>query len=103
MNNQIEKVHQGVITEDEQEVNLIQLCRFCNLTPDHIIELVGEGVLETIGDDKHHWRFSFTTIDRVKKVQRLRSDFELSVTGVGLVLHLLDEIERLEGVVNRLS
>jgi hypothetical protein len=36
-------------------------------------------------------------------VQRLRSDFDLTVPGVGLVMDLLDQIERLEELVEKYS
>jgi chaperone modulatory protein CbpM len=101
MSNKLEKVFQGTITEEEVEINLMQLCKSCDLTPDHIVELVNEGILEPSGMTKHEWHFSFNTIERVNKVQRLRDDFELTVPGVGLVMHLLEEIERLEGLVAR--
>jgi hypothetical protein len=39
----------------------------------------------------------------VKKVKRLRSDFELTISGVGLVMHLIEEIERLEKLIDRYS
>jgi len=103
MSNNLEKVYQGTITEEENEITLIQLCMFCDLSPEHIVELVSEGILETTGKSKHNWHFSFTTIDKVKKIQRLRSDFDLSVSGVGLVMDLLDEIDRLKTLINKLS
>ncbi len=103
MNNDLDRVYQGTLTEEETEVTLMQLCGFCDLPPEHIIELVGEGILETEGESSQEWRFSFTTIERVKKIQRLRTDFGLTVSGVGLVMELLDEIDRLEALINKLS
>ena len=56
-----------------------------------------------MGESKHQWHFTFTTVERVKKVKRLRSDFELTISGVGLVMHLIEEIERLEKLIDRYS
>jgi chaperone modulatory protein CbpM len=103
MSKEIEKIFQGKITEEESDISLVQLCRYCEMEPDHIIELVTEGILEPRGESKHEWHFSFITIERVKKVQRLRSDFDLTVPGVGLVMDLLDQIERLEELVEKYS
>ena len=103
MNNHIVKVYQGVITEDEEDINLIQLCSYCELTPDYIMELVNEGLLDPQGDSKHDWRFTFTTIERVNKVKRLQRDLELNLPGVAFALHLMERIEKLESTLERLT
>jgi len=101
MNNQLEKIFEGIITEHENNISLFELCRFCNLTSDFIAELVSEGILEPVGESKHEWQFTFTTIERVKKVKRLQNDFELNLPGAGLAIHLLDRIEELERLLDR--
>ena len=103
MNNQIVKIYQGVITEDEKDINLIQLCSYCKLTPEYIEELVNEGLLDPQGISKHEWRFTFTSIERVKKVKRLQRDFELNLPGVDFALHLMERIEKLESTLERLT
>ena len=99
MKNQIVKVYQGVVTEDEEDISLVQLCSHCGLTPEEIIELVEEGILDPPGTSKHEWRFTFTTIERVRKVKRLQHDFDLNASGVAFAMHLLDRIEELEALV----
>ena len=96
MNNQIEKVYSGIIIEEEEYISLIHLCRLWNHSQEEILELVNEGILEPIGGPKHEWKFTFSTITRVKKVRRLQKDFELNLSASGLVMHLLDRIEELE-------
>jgi hypothetical protein len=46
MSSELEKVFHGTLTEEEGEINLAQLRTICDLTPDHIVELVEEGILE---------------------------------------------------------
>lgn len=96
MSNQIEKVYEGVVVDDDEYISLIHLCRYCNQSQEEIFELVDEGILEPIGSLKHEWRFSYRAITRVKKVRRLQKDFELELSASGLVIHLLDRIEELE-------
>lgn len=99
MDNQMEKVYSGILVEHEEEISLHRLCRFCNHTQEEIIELVNEGILEPMGTSKHEWRFTFSTVSRVKKVRRLQKDFELNLPASGLVIHLLDRIEELESML----
>jgi chaperone modulatory protein CbpM len=98
MKNQLVKVYQGVITEDEEDISLPQLCSHCQLEPEEVFELVNEGILAPVGRSNYTWRFRFTTIERVKKVRRLQRDFELNLSGTALAIHLLDKIEELEAI-----
>jgi len=96
MENQIEKVYGGIIIEEEDYISLIHLCRYCNHSQDEIVEMVTEGILEPIGSEKHEWKFSFSSVSRIKKARRLQKDFDLNLSASGLVIHLLDRIEELE-------
>lgn len=93
------KVFQGVIIEEEEDISLVQLCSYCKMTPEEIVELINEGLLDPQGPTKHEWRFAFTNIERVKKAKRLQRDFELNMPGVAFAIHLLDRIEQLESMV----
>jgi chaperone modulatory protein CbpM len=93
------QVCQGKILEDENDLSLIQLCDICNLTPELIIEMVNEGILDPNGESKRAWRFSFTIVERIRKVQRLQNDFNINLAGAALALHLLEKIEQLETII----
>ncbi len=96
MNSELEKIYQGIIIDEEEDINLVQLCNYCKLKQETIIEMVNEGIVEPVGQSKVEWRFSFTTVERVNRVKRLQRDFELTLSGVGLAMDLLDRIETLE-------
>jgi chaperone modulatory protein CbpM len=95
------QVHYGEFLDDVSDLSLFQLCTICNLTPELIIEMVNEGILNPDGESKLAWRFSFHTVDRVRRVQRLRNDLNLNVAGAALALDLLDKIEQLESMIER--
>ncbi|MDD2550271.1 MAG: chaperone modulator CbpM [Bacteroidales bacterium] len=102
MSNQIERVYEGVVIDEDEYISLTHLCQYCNHSQEEIVELVDEGILEPIGGLKQEWRFSYKAITRVKKVRRLQKDFELELSASGLVIHLLDRIEELESrLINR--
>jgi chaperone modulatory protein CbpM len=93
------QVCHGKILDDENDLSLIQLCDICNLTPELIIEMVNEGILDPTGENKKSWRFSYTIIERVHKVQRLQNDLNVNLAGAALALHLLEKIEQLETII----
>jgi len=93
----IVKVYQAQVVEsDEHFIALAHVCHKCKTTPEIIIRMVNEGLLEPKGDSKTKWRFSFSAIDTIMKVQRLQNDLNINLAGAALALHLLEKVERLE-------
>lgn len=103
MDHRIFKVYQGRLIDEEDDMTLFQLSRLCGIETREIIEMVEEGILEPAGRSKNEWRFSFTSVERLKKARRLRRDFDLTLPGAALALHLLDRIEELERMLERLE
>ncbi|MDT8392905.1 MAG: chaperone modulator CbpM [Bacteroidales bacterium] len=97
----MERIYQGIIIDDEEDISLVRLCNICDHSQDEIIEMVEEGIVEPRGRSKREWRFSFTSVERVKRIKRLKRDFDLNTAGVGLAIHLLDRIEELEALLKR--
>lgn len=95
----IVKVYLGHLVDDEKELTLAQLCKICQRTPVEIIEMINEGILEPVGQRKIDWRFSYENVVRIRKVYRLINDLGLNLAGAAFALHLLDEIEQLESMV----
>ena len=93
------RIQQGQITDDQIMLNLVQLCNKCNLSPDLIIEMVEEGIVDPIGTSKTKWRFSFSELENVRKIIRIRNDLKVNLARAALALQLLDRIEQLESVI----
>ena len=96
MDHHLEKVYHGIILEEEEDLTLMHLCRLCEYSSQEIIQLVEEGIIEPMGRTRREWRFTFTTTERIRKIKRLKNDFELDLSGIALVMHLLDRIDELE-------
>lgn len=90
------KVYQGIVPEDENNITLVELCERCNSTPEIIIAMINEGIFDPVEEKRKKWAFSFSSIERIKKIQRLQKDLGLNLAGAALALQLLDEIRRLE-------
>jgi chaperone modulatory protein CbpM len=101
MKYQIVKVYQGEMTHKERALNLLQLCNMCDTTPEIIIRLVNEGILEPEGNSRLAWRFTVDEVLRAQKAHRLQRDLELNLAGTALALKLIDKIKRLEFMLEK--
>ena len=93
----------SVLLDEQIELTLDELCRACNRHTEWVIELVGEGILDPIGEDQPQWRFSGHGLRKALVARRLERDLGLNLPGVALTLDLMDEVERLRVRVNRLE
>lgn len=96
-------------------LDLAELARACGTEPGFIGLLIEEGLVEpapaglpdaapppaVAAADEAGWRFGGEALARVRRIQRLQRDFEASLASVGLMLDLLDEIDRLRGRLQR--
>lgn len=91
----------GSIVEEEARLTLNELCSACSVSASHIREMVGEGILDPSGNDVVQWRFSGTSLRRVRIVRHLQRDLDVNLPGAALVVELLEEIERMNGLLRR--
>ena len=81
-------------------LDLAELALASQVEPGFIHQLLGEGLLEP-GLAAPQARFGGDALARVRRIVRLQRDFEASLPSVGLMLDLLDEIDRLHGLLHR--
>ncbi len=87
----------GVILDEQTEFTLGDLCRACSVHAEWLVSLVEEGILEPVGAEQAHWRFTGVQLSRARTVSRLQRDLGINLTGAALALDLIDEIESLRG------
>lgn len=92
----IVKIHKGRVLEEEEDLTLMELCRICRASPESVIEMVNEGILDPHGIRPSGWRFPFPAVERVRKVQHLQRDLSVNLAGAALALQLLEKIAELE-------
>jgi chaperone modulatory protein CbpM len=83
----------GLLLDEQVELSLHDLCHACSTSTEWIVELVDEGVLEPIGHEQAHWRFSGTSLLRARAAMRMQQDLQINLAGVALALDLMEEIE----------
>lgn len=91
----------GIIVDENTELTLVQLSQACGQPAEWVLELVEEGIIEPVGEDRAHWRFRGRSLRRVQIVQRLESDLGVNLAGAALALELLEEVEQLRRKLER--
>jgi len=91
----------GVLLDERAELSLDDLCHACSTSIEWVIGLVDEGVLEPIGHEQAHWRFSGPSLLRATTAKRLQQDLQINLAGVALALDLMDEIEAMRERLRR--
>ena len=85
-------------SESENLVTAAELARLARLHPEMVDKLVDWGLIDPV-----KWEpkilFAETTVPRIWRIMRLRRDLGINWSGIGVVLDLLDKIEKLEGEI----
>src|SRR5690554_2324775 len=86
----------GQVLDANDLVTVGDLCRSCTVEVDTITLLVEEGILDPVGSKTEQWRFTLTSLRRVKTAIHLQRDLGVNLAGAALALDLLDRIATLE-------
>lgn len=96
----------GAVVEDSVHLTLVELCQACRAEEQHVLAWVSEGIVAPLaspGQAPAAWRFSGSSLGRVRLAQRLAYDLEINPPGVALALDLLDQIAVLQSHLQRAS
>jgi len=81
--------------EIEIPLRMEELCQQAEVTVETIVGLVEYGIIEPSGDRPKDWVFDIYLVSVVKRACRLQRDFNIDLSGIALVLDLLDQLEKL--------
>ena len=90
----------GVWLTGDQALELETFATACGIDADFVVELVDEGLLRP-AVEQPEWRFGGEELARVRRICRLRRDFEANLQSVAVMLDLIDEIDRLRAQLQR--
>lgn len=79
-----------------------EFLRATGIAPEHLEELLGLGWLQAWADGPAGHLFRDADVYRVRKLERICCDFELPVLGGTIIVDLLERIDTLERMVQRL-
>ena len=86
----------GDVMENGFVLSIDELCRCCLLEQVQVVEMVQEGVLEPDTGTAGQWRFTFSSVHRVRTAQRLQRDLGVNLAGAALALDLLDRLDEMQ-------
>ena len=81
--------------EVKVHLRLNELCQQVELSAETIIEYVDNGIVEPTGDQPEDWEFDVYVINVVKRAYKLQRDFDIGLSGIPLILDLLDQVKKL--------
>ena len=91
----------GILLDENVRLTMVELCQYAKASPELVIALVEEGVLEPEGGAVHNWLFDNKALKRLQIALRLQHDLGVNLPGSALVLDLLEEMEVLRQQLNR--
>lgn len=94
-------VFDGIVVEEEVVFSLSGLCQAAGASPDQVLGLVDEGLLQPAGAAPQHWSFTGDSLRTTRAALRLNTDLSLGTAGAALVLELLEEISALRARLRR--
>ena len=84
---------------EETTLTVADLCRSCAVEAEMIEAMVEEGILEPVGQRRHHLYFHASSLRRTRVTVQLQRDLGVNLAGAALALELLDRIAELEAKV----
>ena len=91
-----------IIADYSQETSLTftDLCEICQISSDFIEDLIALGIVRPQITGAEEDIFTLKQLQRIKTAIRLHRDLEVNLTGVAVILDLLDELEDLRSRLN---
>jgi chaperone modulatory protein CbpM len=86
----------GKLLEEDSEVTLAQLCEACAVHAEAIEAMMEEGIVAPTSGELRKWRFTRSSVVRVRTVLRMQRDLNVNLAGAALALDLLERIEALQ-------
>jgi len=93
----------GTILEEDSEVTLAQLCDACAVHAEAVEAMIEEGIVSPVGGSASKWRFTRTSVVRVRTVLRVQRDLHVNLAGAALALDLLERIDALNARLKSLE
>lgn len=89
------------MNEDADVLTLEQLCSICALERDWLVVRVREGLIPAAGGDDTEWRFTTTTLSRVRRMREIEKSFDAAPELAALVADMLEEMDTLRARLRR--
>lgn len=91
--------------EGEQwfHLSLSEVVTSFGVSREMILEIIDEGIVSAQYDEQRQLQFDTEAIRRIKTVIRLNQDLGINLPGAGLALELLQELDELRALLNKVN
>ena len=89
------------MSEQMEFLTLEQLCSVCALERDWLVLRVQEGLIPATGARDSEWRFTTTTLSRVRRMREIEITYDAAPELAALVADMLEELDALRAQLRR--
>ena len=89
------------MSEPMEFLTLEQLCSVCALERDWLVVRVRDGLIPAEGESDADWRFTVTTLSRVRRMREIERTYDAAPELAALVADLLEEMDALRARLGR--
>jgi len=89
------------MSEESDYLTLDQLCSVCALEREWLVVRVREGLIPAEGDSDTEWRFTTTTLSRVRRMREIERSYDAAPELAALVADMLEEMDALRARLKR--
>lgn len=82
-------------------LTLEELCSACALERDWLVVRVREGLIAAEGGTDTEWRFTTTTVSRVRRMREIERTYDAAPELAALVADMLEELDALRARLRR--
>ena len=81
--------------EEHFTLSITEVCQSLGIKKQWILEVMDEGIIQSVPSKTASPQFDQTAIRRLRTSICLQRDLEINLSGIALILDLLDEVEEL--------
>ena len=89
------------MSDETDYLTLEQLCSVCALERDWLVVRVREGLIPAAGDSDSDWRFTTTTLSRVRRMREIEKSYDAAPELAALMADMLEEMDTLRARLRR--
>ena len=89
------------MSEPTDSLTLEEICAACALEREWIVVRVREGLIPASGLSDTEWRFTTTTVARVRRMREIERTYDAAPELAALVADMLEEIDALRARLRR--
>jgi chaperone modulatory protein CbpM len=89
------------MSDEVDFLTLEQLCSVCALERDWLVVRVREGLIPATGSSDTEWRFTTTTLARVRRMREIERSYDAAPELAALVADMLEELDALRARLRR--